>query len=85
MFESLRKRFGLPEGWQPAQFLKPKVILSFAAILLAAAALIWFFDKVFIYFYARSYVEEIAATLSLNKHLARLIRQRAPERLASVV
>jgi hypothetical protein len=47
MFESLRKRFGLPEGWQPAQFLKPKVILSFAAILLAAAALIWFFDKVF--------------------------------------
>jgi TPR repeat protein len=70
MFESLRKRFGLPEGWQPTQFLKPKVILSFAAILLAAAALIWFFDKVFIYFYARSYVEEIAATLSLNKHLA---------------
>jgi tetratricopeptide (TPR) repeat protein len=70
MFESLRKRFALPQGWQPNEFFKPKVILSLVALAIAAAALVWFFDKVFVYFYARSYVEEIAATLGLNKHLA---------------
>ena len=70
MFETLRNRFALPQGWQPNQFFKPKVILSFAGLILAAVALIWLFDKIFIYLYARSYVEEIAATLGLNKHLA---------------
>src|SRR6266403_4679579 len=70
MFEFLRKRFALPQGWQPNQFFKPKVILSLVAFVVAAAALIWLIDKVFIYFYARSYVEEIASTLGLNKHLA---------------
>ena len=70
MFETLRNRFALPQGWQPNQFFKPKVILSFAGLILAAVALIWLFDKIFIYLYARSYVEEIAAALGLNKHLA---------------
>jgi hypothetical protein len=70
MFETLRNRFALPQGWQPKQFFKPKVILSFAGLILAAVALIWLFDKILIYFYARSYVEELAATLALNKHLA---------------
>ena len=70
MFETLRNRFALPQGWQPYQFFKPKVILSFVGLILAAASLIWLFDKIFIYFYARSYVEELAATLALNKHLA---------------
>ena len=70
MFEALRNRFALPQGWQPYQFFKPKVILSFVGLILAAASLIWLFDKIFIYFYARSYVEELAATLALNKHLA---------------
>jgi hypothetical protein len=70
MFETLRNRFALPQGWQPNQFFKPKVILSFVGLILAAVALIWLFDKIFIYFYARSYVEELATTLALNKHLA---------------
>ena len=61
MFEILRNRFALPQGWQPKQFFKPRVILSFAGLILAAVALIWLFDKIFIYLYARSYVEEIAA------------------------
>ena len=69
MFGTLRNRFALPQGWQPKQFFKPRVILSFAGLILAAVALIWLFDKIFIYFYARSYVEELAATLALNKHL----------------
>jgi hypothetical protein len=70
MFEMLRNRFALSEGWQPKQLFKPRVILSFAGLILAAVALIWLFDKIFIYLYARSYVEEIAAALGLNKHLA---------------
>jgi hypothetical protein len=70
VFETLRNRFALPQGWQPNQFFKPKVILSFVGLILAAVSLIWLFDKIFIYFYARSYVEELTATLALNKHLA---------------
>jgi hypothetical protein len=70
MFKLLRERLALPTNWQPSQFIKPKAILSLVAVVVAAAALIWLFDKVFIYFYARSYVEEIAAALGLNKHLA---------------
>ena len=37
MFETLRNRFALPQGWQPYQFFKPKVILSFVGLILAAA------------------------------------------------
>jgi hypothetical protein len=70
MFESLRERLALPRSWQPSQLFKPKALLSLVALVIAAAALVWVFDKVFVYFYARSYVEEIAATLGLNKHLA---------------
>ena len=70
MFETLRNRFALPQGWQPTHFLKPKVIFSFAGLILAAVAFIWLFDKIFIYLYARSYVEELAVALALNKHLA---------------
>jgi hypothetical protein len=70
MLESVRERLSLPQNWRPHQLFKPKVILSLIALVIAAAALIWVFDKVFVYFYARSYVEEIAAALGLNKHLA---------------
>jgi len=70
MFEFLRNRLALQEGWQPNQLFKPKVIFSLIAVVLAAAALIWLFDKVFIYFYARTYVEEISETVGLNKHLS---------------
>jgi hypothetical protein len=70
MFETLRNRFALPQGWQPTHFPKPKVIFSFVGLILAAVALIWLVDKIFIYLYARSYVEELAVALALNKHLA---------------
>ena len=36
MFETLRNRFALPQRWQSKQFFKPKVILSFAGLILAA-------------------------------------------------
>jgi hypothetical protein len=47
-------------------------ILMFG-LLLALFLIYWIFDKIFIYFVARSYVQEIADAFDLNKYLARAI------------
>jgi hypothetical protein len=73
VLKSLRSWFALPEDWKPNQLLRPRIILIVLVGLVAAAAVLWAFDKIFVYYYARSYVEEIAATLSLNKHLAQAL------------
>src|ERR1700730_3317086 len=69
MFESLREPFALPLNWKSFR-INPKVVLTIIGVVIGAALLIWAFDKVFVYYFARSYVEQIAATLGLNKHLA---------------
>ena len=48
-------------------------LLAIAGGLVVLALVAWIFDKAFVYFLARSYVEEIADVLDLNKHLANAI------------
>src|SRR5687768_11916097 len=50
-----------------------RTVLAIAGGLVVLALVAWIFDKVFVYFLARSYVEEIATVFDLNKHLANAI------------
>lgn len=70
MLGSWRERLSSLQSWQPKKFITPKTLLTILAVLAAAAVLIWLFDKILIYLYAKSYVEEIAAVLGLNRNLA---------------
>ncbi len=47
-----------------------KLLVALLALLIVLLAIYWILDKLFIYFLARSYVEQIAEALDLNKHLA---------------
>ena len=54
------------------QFLslsRRRLLVSIAAGVLAALFLFWFVDKVIYYFLVRSYIDQVADVLDLNKHL----------------
>ena len=46
-----------------------RLLVSIAAGVLAALFLFWFVDKVIYYFLVRSYIDQVADVLDLNKHL----------------
>ncbi len=69
----INQRFSkLKNRWKA---FSPLVQLLIAAciLLIPAAAALWLIDRVFLYFVARSYVDEIAEAFDLNKHIARAI------------
>jgi len=47
------------------------VVLGVCLVALFIA--VWIFDKIFVYFLARSYVQQVADVFDLNKHLAQAI------------
>ena len=47
-----------------------RLILTVVGGILAAIVALWIVDKVVFYYLARTYVEEVASVLDLNKHLA---------------
>ena len=54
------------------QFLslsRRRLLVSITAGVLAALFLFWFVDKVIYYFLVRSYIDQVADVLDLNKHL----------------
>ena len=46
-----------------------RLILTVVGGILAAIVALWIVDKVVFYYLARTYIEEIASVLDLNKHL----------------
>lgn len=50
-----------------------RLLLVAIGFLVALFFIYWIFEKIFIYFVARSYVQEIADVFDLNKHLASAI------------
>lgn len=50
-----------------------QIFICSLLFLLPAALLLWLFDKIFIYFLARSYVDDVAVVFNLNKHLAQAV------------
>jgi hypothetical protein len=71
MFNLGRNKLAL-ENRNPS-IVKPKFIFAAIAAVVASLILLWLFDKVFLYFYAKSYVEVISAAVGLNKHLANIL------------
>jgi hypothetical protein len=68
------KRFSQERGEQFYRLSKPLQFLILALVLLLPAALLlWLIDKIFVFFLARSYVEEIASVFDLNEHLSRAL------------
>jgi hypothetical protein len=47
-----------------------RVAIALVAAILVSALLLWLIDKFFLYYLARSYVDEVAQVLDLNPHLA---------------
>jgi hypothetical protein len=73
MFAAAQKFLGgLKDRWSSTGFIAQLLIAAFAIIIPALAAL-WLVDKLFVYFLARSYVEDVAEVFDLNKHLAKAI------------
>ncbi len=50
------------------------LILKIAGVALASLAALWLLDKLALYWLSRSYVDQIAETLDLNRHLAKAIQ-----------
>ena len=50
-----------------------RFVMVAALAIIVVTVLLWLFDKVFIFFLARSYADEIAEVLDLNKYLATAI------------
>jgi len=48
-----------------------QIVIVGLLVLLPAALLLWIFDQLFIFFLARSYVDDIAVAFNINKHLAK--------------
>src|SRR5262249_46586380 len=47
-----------------------RLIVAISAFVVAILLLLWIVDKIFLFLMARSYVDEIAEALDLNRHLA---------------
>ncbi len=68
------KRFSQERGQRFYRLSKPLQILVLALLLLLPAALLlWLFDKLIVFFIARSYVDEIALVFDLNEHLSQAL------------
>ena len=63
-FVANRSQNFLPNGG----VVRTLVVIGLA--LLAAVALLWTFDKLLLYYTARNYIDEIAWTFNINRHLA---------------
>ena len=50
-----------------------RLIVAVSALVAASLVLLWIFDKIFLFFMARSFAEEIADAFDLNRHLAKAI------------
>lgn len=50
------------------------LIMKLAGVALAALVVLWLLDKLALYWLSRSYVDQIADTLDLNRHLAKAIQ-----------
>lgn len=70
MLRTFIAKISQSEKWQSVSAHKGKLFLSLIIAILAAAALVWLFDKLVVYLYARSYVDELSTQLDLNKNLA---------------
>ncbi|MEH6950718.1 hypothetical protein V4R08_05135 [Nitrobacter sp. NHB1] len=66
VFQRIRKRANT------LSYLRPfgQIIIVAIACLVLAFALLWLLDKIFYYYLARTYVDQIAQTFDLNPHLA---------------
>jgi len=62
----------LKDRWSSIGLVVRFLIAAFA-ILIPALAALWMVDKLFIYLLARSYVDDVADVLDLNKHLAKAL------------
>jgi hypothetical protein len=72
---NLKTNFGFANSGKLIASLKSptQFLLVIAGLCFALFLVYWIFDKVFIYFVARSYVQEIAEAFDLNKYLANAI------------
>ena len=50
-----------------------RLIVAVSALVAASLVLLWIFDKIFLFFMARSFADEIADAFDLNRHLAKAI------------
>jgi TPR repeat protein len=50
-----------------------RLIVAVSALVAASLVLLWIFDKIFLFFMARSFADEIAEAFDLNRHLAKAI------------
>jgi hypothetical protein len=50
-----------------------RLTVAVSAFVVAILLLLWIFDKIFLFLMARSYVDEIAEALDLNRNLATAI------------
>ena len=50
-----------------------QLLVGICILIVFAMAAVWVVDKLFIYLLARSYVEDVADVLNLNKYLAQAI------------
>src|SRR5271156_3835702 len=66
----VRKLFSSSTEAAPSSRGGVRLILTAAAVILIAGALLWAVDKTVSYYVARSYVDQVASVFDLNKHLA---------------
>jgi uncharacterized membrane protein (UPF0182 family) len=73
VLNSIREVFS--GAWERLSRLSsPLRLLALAAIFVVLIAILfWLFDKIIFYFLTRSYVEEVAVALDINKYLANAI------------
>lgn len=65
-YDALRERWSRLDG-------KGRVILGVVALVLIALPLLWALDRVLLFLFARSYVDEIARVFNLDHHMAQAI------------